>query len=355
MTNDQTTAPASFQTELFVSKMDCPSEENLIRMALAKVPDIEKISFDLNTRTVTVLHGGSADALVNVLKPLRLGVELRGSRSAQARSHGPRTVSTLGIPKMDCPSEENMIRMALAGVEAIYSLHFDLGQRQLRVAHTGDVHPVLAKLDPLRLGAHLIESHPDASREDSGADKVGDASEARTLRLLLAINAVMFVIELVWGLIAQSAGLVADSLDMFADAAVYGLALYAVGRAAALQTRAAHFAGWLQMVLAIGALSEVVRRTWFGSEPESGLMMGVGAVALIANVACLILIAKKRDRGAHMKASYIFSANDVIANIGVIIAGALVTWTGSPYPDLIVGTIIGVIVLSGARRILRLK
>jgi Co/Zn/Cd efflux system component len=256
---------------------------------------------------------------------------------------------------MDCPSEENMIRMALADVGGIQSLNFDLSQRQLHVSHTADVNPILAKLAPLNLGTHLIGSRPDLSQADSGTDKAGDASEAKTLRLLLAINAVMFVVEMVWGLIAQSTGLVADSLDMFADAAVYGLALYAVGRAAALKTRAAHVAGWLQLVLALGALSEVVRRAFFGSEPESALMMGVGAVALVANVACLMMIAKKRDRGAHMKASYIFSANDVIANLGVIAAGALVTWTGSPYPDLIVGTVIAVIVLTGARRILKLK
>jgi copper chaperone CopZ len=355
MTPDQTVAASRLETELFVSKMDCPSEESLIRMALGKVPDIDNIAFDLNTRTVTVLHQGKAEALVDVLQPLRLGVELRGSRPAAPKTHCHRTVSTLGIPKMDCPSEENMIRMALSDVGGIYSLNFDLSQRQLRVAHTGEVDPILSKLGPLKLGAHLIGSHPDSAEDDPGADKAGDASEARTLRVLLVINAVMFVVELVWGLIAESTGLVADSLDMFADAAVYGLALYAVGRAASLKTRAAHLAGWLQLVLAVGALSEVARRAFFGSEPESALMMGVGAVALVANVACLVMIAKKRDRGAHMKASYIFSANDVIANIGVIAAGALVTWTGSPYPDLIVGTVIGVIVLTGARRILKLR
>lgn len=353
MTQDQTTAGTRLETELFVSKMDCPSEENLIRMALGKVDDVDHIAFDLNTRTVTVLHNGNADAIVEVLQPLRLGVELRGSRPAKPASQ--RTISTLGIPKMDCPSEENMIRMALADVDGIQSLNFDLSQRQLHVSHTADVNPILAKLAPLNFGTHLIGSRPDLSQAAPDSDKAGDASEAKTLRLLLAINAVMFVVELVWGLIAQSAGLVADSLDMFADAAVYGLALYAVGRAAALKTRAAHVAGWLQLVLALGALSEVVRRAFFGSEPESALMMGVGAVALVANVACLVLIAKKRDRGAHMKASYIFSANDVIANLGVIAAGALVTWTGSPYPDLIVGTVIAVIVLTGARRILKLK
>jgi len=355
MTQDQTATAARLETELFVSKMDCPSEENLIRMALGKVSGIDNIAFDLNTRTVTVLHDGKADALVQVPQPLRLGVELRGSRPARPKVDSKRTLSTLGIPKMDCPSEENMIRMALADVGGIHSLNFDLSQRQLHVAHMGEVDPILQKLGPLKLGAHLIGSQLDSSHEEASQDKAGDASEAKTLWLLLAINGIMFVVELIWGLVAESTGLVADSLDMFADAAVYGLALYAVGRAAAMKTHAAHLAGWLQLVLALGALSEVVRRAFFGSEPESGLMMGVGAVALVANVACLVLIAKKRDRGAHMKASYIFSANDVIANIGVIAAGALVTWTGSPYPDLIVGTVIGVIVLSGARRILKLK
>ena len=355
MTQDQTTAASRLETELFVSKMDCPSEENLIRMALGKVDDIDHIAFDLNTRTVTVLHHGSAETLVDVLQPLRLGVELRGSHPAKPVSIGQRTISTLAIPKMDCPSEENMIRMALADLDGIHSLNFNLTERQLHVAHSGNIDPILSKLAPLGLGAHWIGSRPDLSQSDAGTDKAGDASEAKTLRLLLAINAVMFVFELVWGLIAESAGLVADSLDMFADAAVYGLALYAVGRAATLKTRAAHVAGWLQLVLALGALSEVIRRVFFGSEPESALMMSVGTVALIANAACLILIAKKRDRGAHMKASYIFSANDVIANLGVIAAGVLVTWTGSPYPDLIVGTVIAVIVLTGARRILKLR
>lgn len=354
MSQDQN-ATTRVETDLFVSKMDCPSEENLIRMALGRVDDIDDIRFNLNTRIVTVVHQGSADALVEVLHPLRLGVELRSSRPVESTARSRRTRSTLGIPKMDCPSEENMIRMALADVGGIESLNFDLSERQLSIAHTGEVNPILEKLGPLKLGAHLIGSQPVSPEEDPGADKAGDASEAKTLRWLLAINAMMFVVELLWGLIAESTGLVADSLDMFADAAVYGLALYAVGRAVSLKTRAAHLAGWLQLILALGALSEVVRRAFFGSEPESALMMGVGAVALTANVACLVLIAKKRDRGAHMKASYIFSANDVIANIGVIVAGALVMWTGSPYPDLVVGTIIAVIVLTGARRILQLK
>lgn len=264
--------------------------------------------------------------------------------------------STFFIPKMDCPSEENLIRMALGDLPEIRSLVFDLSKRQLHAIHQHDPQSLLERLQSLNLGAELVESHPMTSEyAASPRNNVEDADEARTLYLLLAINGAMFFLELALGLFAQSTGLIADSLDMFADAAVYGLALYAVGRAANMKAKAAHLAGWLQLILAIGALTEVVRRFMFGSEPASSLMMSVGLLALVANVTCLVLVSRKTHRGAHMTASYIFSANDVIANLGVITAGALVAWTGSAYPDLIIGAMIGLIVMNGARRILQLR
>lgn len=183
---------------------------------------------------------------------------------------------------------------------------------------------------------------------------VSERHEASTLRWLLAINAVMFVAEMAAGIWAESTGLIGDSLDMFADAAVYGLALYAVRFGVKMQLCAARVAGVLQLILALGVLAEVVRRFVFGSDPQSAMMMGVAFIALIANVSCLLLIFKYRKGGAHMKASWIFSANDVIINLGVIGAGALVAWTGSPYPDLVIGIIVSLIVLNGARRILSL-
>ena len=263
--------------------------------------------------------------------------------------------SLFAVPQMDCPSEENLIRMALDDLGEVLSLDFDLSARRLRVVHRGEAAVVLRRLVPLGLGAELLASEGVAETEVVAQDPAEDAAEAKVLKTLLAINGGMFVVEMAVGLLAQSTGLIADSLDMFADAAVYGVALYAVGGAARLKMRAARFAGWLQMALALGALAEVVRRFFYGSEPVSALMMGMGLVALAANVYALMLIARKRDRGAHMQASYIFSANDVIANLGVIVAGALVAFSGSRLPDLIVGTVISLIVLHGARRILRLK
>ena len=99
----------------------------------------------------------------------------------------------------------------------------------------------------------------------------------------------------------------------------------------------------------------MVRRFAVGSEPESPLIIGMASVALVANASCLWLVSRHREGGAHMKASTIFSANDVIANVGVIVVGVLIALTGSRYPDLVIGTIIAFVVLLGARRILKLR
>lgn len=342
----------AFSSIFAIPKMDCPAEENLIRMALAGTDAVTALEFDLAARRLTVTHSGEAERIEAKLSPLNLGATLIETAATKSAAG---TLTRFSVPKMDCPSEENLIRMALADQPGIGTLSFDLSRRELSVIHTGPTEDIFGKLAPLNLGAELIDSVPQGDVPLVSPDPAGDASEARTLKLLLAINGTMFVFEMLVGLIAQSTGLIADSLDMFADAAVYGLALYAVGRAAGMKVRAAHIAGWLQMALALGALGEVLRRAVFGSEPQSSLMIGVGLIALVANALCLVLIARKRDRGVHMTASYIFSANDVIANLGVIVAGVLVAWTGSPYPDLVIGTIIGLVVLSGARRILMLK
>lgn len=171
--------------------------------------------------------------------------------------------------------------------------------------------------------------------------------QTRVLVILLAINAVMFVVELSAGIIAQSAGLLADSLDMLADATVYGIALYGVGRAAAVKVRAAFVSGIFQIALALTIATDVVRRFVFGNDPESLVILVIGSIALLANVVCLTLIARHRNGEIHMRASWIFSKNDVIANIGVILGGALGYAFGSYLPDLIVGALIVLVVLRG--------
>lgn len=185
-----------------------------------------------------------------------------------------------------------------------------------------------------------------------GAEQAAEL-QRRTLWVVLVINAAMFVVELAVGLRAGSTGLIADSLDMLADAGVYGLSLGAVGSSMTQQRRTAVLSGRLQIILAIWVLLDVLRRTVLGSEPISALMVGIGAMALLANLLCLVLVRRHRKGGVHMRASVIFSTNDTLANLGVIVAGLLVAWSGSRIPDLLIGSAISLLVLNGGRRILR--
>ncbi len=183
--------------------------------------------------------------------------------------------------------------------------------------------------------------------------EIKNKEQRRVLVLLLAINGVMFMAEMVAGIIADSTALIADSLDMLADATVYAIGLYAVGRSLLVKAKAAHVSGIFQVVLGLGVLFDIVRRTVVGSEPESTMMIVVGIVALIANTVCLMLIYKHRQGEVHMRASWIFSKNDVIANLGVISGGFLVAYTGSSYPDLFIGLIIAAIVIRGGIHIIK--
>lgn len=178
--------------------------------------------------------------------------------------------------------------------------------------------------------------------------------ERKALWWLLAINGVMFLGEASVGWWSESTGLLADSLDMLADACVYGIALFAVGRSPRLQSGAASASGVLQIALGVGVMLEVVRRFVGGSDPFGVAMMVTGGIALSANVACLAILAQHRDGGAHMRASWIFSTNDVIANLGVIVSGVMVLTFGSPVPDLVIGTVISLVVLRGGVRILKI-
>jgi len=182
--------------------------------------------------------------------------------------------------------------------------------------------------------------------------EVTDREQSRVLWQLLAINGVLFVVELAVGWWAQSTGLIADSIDMLADATIYAIGLYAVGKTAAHKARAALLSGYFQGGLALLILVDILRRMIYGSEPVSLLMMGMGVVALVGNVICLLLINRHKDGEVHMRASWIFSKNDVVANVGVIVAGALVLWTGSRWPDLIIGLLIVGVVLRGALQII---
>lgn len=260
--------------------------------------------------------------------------------------------TTFKIAKMDCPSEEQMIRMKLDDLTNIKSLDFDIPNRQLTVFHTDNYDQIFQRLDNLKFDTSII----DSKAADNFTVTNNPATERKLLWQVLSINFFFFALELITGFISNSMGLVADSLDMLADSIVYALALFAVGGTVLRKKNIAKFAGVFQLTLAIFGLAEVMRR-FVGSEeiPTFQTMIVISVLALIGNGLSLYLLQKSKSKEAHMQASKIFTSNDVIVNIGVIVAGGLVYLTNSKYPDLIVGTIVFAVVVLGAIKIFRLS
>lgn len=254
---------------------------------------------------------------------------------------------------MDCPSEEQMIRMKLADLTNINFLDFDIANRQLNVFHSGNYDQIFQRLDSLKFDTLLIDSVLADNYISTTNNKV---QERKLLWQVLAINFFFFALELTTGFMSNSMGLTADSLDMLADSIVYGLALFAVSGTMTRKKNIAKSAGYFQIILAIFGFIEVVRR-FIGLEtvPSFKTMIIISTLALIGNGLCLFLLQKSKSKEAHMQASMIFTSNDVIVNIGVIIAGGMVYLTNSKYPDLLVGTVVFFIVGHGAIKILKLS
>ncbi len=260
--------------------------------------------------------------------------------------------SVFEIAKMDCPSEENLIRMKLDGISGIANLDFDIPNRKLTVFHIGKIDEIEKSVIELNLGGKKVSTEITEQ-----TDFKENSNQKKLLWTVLGINFAFFVIEMSTGIISKSMGLVADSLDMLADCFVYGISLFAVGGTLIRKKRIAVLAGYFQITLAIIGFVEVLRR-FFGAEklPNFSTMIIVSILALIANGICLYLLQKSKSKEeAHMKASMIFTSNDVVINLGVITAGVLVNWMNSNKPDLIIGTIVFILVVQGAIRILKLE
>ena len=178
------------------------------------------------------------------------------------------------------------------------------------------------------------------------------AQERRILTIALVLNAAMAVIGGVAGWMGQSTGLLADALDMLSDATAYAIGLAAIGRGARFKANAAWLSGSVLLVLGLGVLLEVGRRVFQGAEPLSGWMIGTACLSLVVNLTVLRMLAPLKSGEVHLRATWIFTRADVVANVGVIVAGILVLVLASPYPDYVIGTLIGLYVIKEALEIL---
>jgi Co/Zn/Cd efflux system component len=173
----------------------------------------------------------------------------------------------------------------------------------------------------------------------------------RVLIIVLAINTAMFVLEFGAGLIAQSAALMADSMDMLGDALVYAVSLYALDRSLRWRAGAALFKGGFILFLGLGVVYQIAIKMLYGVPPSSTLMLVFGALALVANLVCLRLLWSFRADNVNLSSTFECSRNDVIANSGVIAAAGGVALFDSPWPDIAVAAVIAFLFLRSALRV----
>jgi cation diffusion facilitator family transporter len=177
-------------------------------------------------------------------------------------------------------------------------------------------------------------------------------SERHTLIVVMLLNAGMFVAEFSAGLVAGSTALLADSLDMLADALIYALGLFALGRAAHWRSRVALGSGLFQLVLGIGVAGHAMAKVFVDGLPDTGTMGFFGALALVVNTVCFLMLARFRDGDINLRATWICSRNDMIGNVGVLVAAGLVMWLDSIWPDIVIGLLIALVVIRSALRII---
>jgi cation diffusion facilitator family transporter len=192
-----------------------------------------------------------------------------------------------------------------------------------------------------------------ADKEAELAQLATRSAQRRVLVIVLAINAVMFGVELVAGILAGSAALIADSVDMLGDASVYGLSLYALDRSLRWRAGAALAKAGIIVLFGGWILFEVGRRLIDGGVPAAETIGVIGLLALLANLTCLGLLWRFRAHDINMSSTFECSRNDVAANVGVLAAATGVWLTGAAWPDLIIGLLIAAIFLRSAWSIAR--
>ncbi len=276
----------------------------------------------------------------------------------------PSTGTTLrylvtGMDCNDCAAEIEHVTRQLAGVEDV-RVSIASQVMTIRVAEPEasltDVERVVAELgyriDPIGTAGRSASTNADATHITGGY--------RRALWIVVLLNGGYGVIELAGGFLSNSQALKADALDFMGDGLITLLGIVAIGWGLAWRARSALLQGLFLGALGLGVLTNTLFRLEAGYEPEAGLMSLFGIVALAVNVAAAFVLIPHRTGDANVRAVWLFSRNDAIGNLAVVIAAALVAWTGTRWPDLIVALVIAglflqssVSIILDARRDLR--
>ena len=178
------------------------------------------------------------------------------------------------------------------------------------------------------------------------------AEQRRALWIVLLLNLAIALGFFFTGTIGDSSGLIANGLDNTSDTIVYAISLFALTRTGKWKRAAANVSGGMLLLFAAGVLVDAVRRYYAGSEPLGGVMIAMSLIAAMVNVICVRLLNRIEDPDVNVRAANTFSWNDFAANGGILVAGGLVWWLDSSWPDLVVGLAVAALFVWGGFQIL---
>ena len=179
------------------------------------------------------------------------------------------------------------------------------------------------------------------------------SKQAKALWIVLTINSVMFFAEFFLGWLSNSTALIGDSLDMLGDALAYGTSIYVVNKSLSHKIKASQFKAYLMVILGLVVFSRAIYRFFYQVVPEFEVMAYTGLLALLANAICLWLLTAHKDDDINFASVWICSRNDIVANLGVLLAAGLVFLFNNSWPDLIIGLIITALFLKSGVGILK--
>lgn len=264
------------------------------------------------------------------------------------------------VTGMDCASCAAKIEGAARKVEGVGDVKVSIASQIM----TLDVDDPAARLPAVEsavteLGYQLDRvGQPKAEAADDDDDKIPDLSHVtpaykRALWIVVLLNVGYGVIEIGGSILADSQALQADALDFVGDGLISFLGLIAVGWGLAARAKAALIQGAFLALLGLGVIGATLYRMFAAYEPETMLMGGFAVVALIVNVLAAAVLIPHRKGDANVRAVWLFSRNDAIGNVAVVIAAVLVWWLGTPWPDLIVAFAVAGLFLQSAWSIIR--
>lgn len=254
---------------------------------------------------------------------------------------------------MDCAKDAAEIEEAARSVPGVEAVKVSTATHTLTlhgVESNGRLQEITGAVTGLGYRLEPLESDAETPVATPAYASLG---YRRALWIVVLLNVGYGVVEMIGGFLSGSQALKADALDFLGDGLITFLGLLAIGWSLAWRARAALLQGLFLGALGFGVLVSTAYRFLAQQQPEAQLMGILGFVALAVNVAAAAVLIPHRSGDANVRAVWLFSRNDAIGNLAVVVAAGLVAWTGTPWPDLVVALVIAGLFLQSSWSIVR--